>query len=165
MLEDRKLELRMTGVWAVTDEAWEGDVGTGKSRSQASLVMPPMEGSGMGCLLSRDWCPSSSPIRKAMWRGALRNEGRGKTRALARQARVRGTWEKKDGEAGRAPALDIRNHNHSNYESTCFQMLAATLFSASCCLLAHSGVLLSLNADTLPFRSLGLIMILGRKRI
>lgn len=64
--------------------------------------------------------------------------------------------------------MDIRNHNHSNCESECVQMLAnstsdrteAQSASVPTWFLAYCGLL---NADTLLFRSPVLIMTLSGK--
>lgn len=83
----------MTGAWAGTDEAWEGGCGCWKVLGSILLIHASRVAAGMGCPLSRDWCPSFSPFRRATWRGSLRSERRGKTQALARQTRATGTGE------------------------------------------------------------------------
>lgn len=121
----------------------------------------------MGCLLSPDWC-LSFPIRRPVWREHSGVRWGAKLKfwpdGLGREVGGRG----KEDEAGKAPALDVRNHNHSNCESGCFQILAnstsdrteAQSGSGSTWFSAYCGLL---NADTFLFRSPGLIMTLRRK--
>lgn len=98
--------------------------------------------------------------------GALRSEVGAKLRfwpdGLGREVGGRGTEDR----AGKAPALDIRNHSHSNCESGCLQMLAnsasdrteAQSDSGPIWLSAYCGLL---NTDILLLRSPGLIMTLS----
>lgn len=52
----------------------------------------------------------------------------------------------------------VSDHNCSNHTSRHLEMLAVTGLSAPSGLLSHGGILSSLNVDTLPLRSLGLII-------
>lgn len=126
VLQVQELELRMAQAWAGIEEAGRGRVvvggpmGTRKSLGAGLLSHGPLKGWASIYHLPLPGGLHGGEQLGMRW--VAGPPGKNHPNSDQRDKGGRG----KDGDTGRAVALDTRDHNHSNYGRGCLDMLAAT---------------------------------------